>query len=295
MLRPQPRPSVRQPGCDQTGQTESLIPLKPLSTRASPPSNVQSIDQSTTKGVSTQREGPEPLNLLSKYWAFSGLILTTIISILLLTGNIRRWTVSKGVYEVVAQNRGSTQLVVQVISNALGLLHVTIISVLINYLTRLRLASMPTSFDTLRLWNIMLRQSLDLTLPIHLLAILLIFVRICITPSTLWAGAITPISVSAIQSGEILQPTYSDMTLLRQNWGNRLDLPSIQNTKGSFAYNVGDSSLVRSYTLHRLRPPLTEAFGNTQSLTSRASPTWDDLMELDPQLVYSMTVFSIFH
>jgi hypothetical protein len=74
MLRPQPRPSVRQPGCDQTGQTESLIPLKPLSTRASPPSNVQSIDQSTTKGVSTQREGPEPLNLLSKYWAFSGLI-----------------------------------------------------------------------------------------------------------------------------------------------------------------------------------------------------------------------------
>jgi hypothetical protein len=66
MLRPQPRPSVRQLGCDQTGQTESLIPLKPLWTRASPPSNVQLIDQPMTKGVSTQREGPEPLNLLSK-------------------------------------------------------------------------------------------------------------------------------------------------------------------------------------------------------------------------------------
>jgi hypothetical protein len=99
---------------------------------------------------------------------------------------------------------------------------------------------MPTSLDTLRLWNIMLRQSLDLTLPIHLLAILLIFVGICIAPSALWAAAVTPISVSAIQSGEIFQPTYSDMTLLRQNWGNRLDLPSIQNTKGTFAYNVGE-------------------------------------------------------
>ena len=199
MLRPQSRPSVRQSGCSQTGQTESLIPLKPLCTRASPTSDVQLNDQSTTKGVSTQREGPEPLNLLSKYWAFSGLILTTLISILLLTGNVRRWTVSKGVYEAVARNRGSTQLVVQVISNALGLLHVTIISVLINYLTRLRLASMATSLDTLRLWNIMLRQSLDLTLPIHLLAILLIFVGICITPSALWAAAVTPISVSAFQ------------------------------------------------------------------------------------------------
>lgn len=99
---------------------------------------------------------------------------------------------------------------------------------------------MPTSLDTLRLWNIMLRRSLDLKIPLHFLAILIIFVAVCITPSALWAGAITPISVSALQSGEILLPTYSDTTLLRQNWTNRLGLPSIQNTKGSFAYNVGE-------------------------------------------------------
>lgn len=231
---------MRQTGSDRREQTEPLILLESLPAKALPPSNVQVIDQPTTEDVSNQREDPEVLSLFSKYWVFSGLILTTLISSLLLTGNVRRWTVSNEVYEIVRRNRGSTQLVVQVFSNALGLLHVTIITVLINYSTRLRLASIPTSLDTLGLWNIMLRRSLDFQMPLHFLAMLVVFIAICITPSALWAGALTPISVSVLQSGEILLPTYSNMSLLQYNSTQRLGLPSFQSTKGTFAYNVGE-------------------------------------------------------
>ncbi|CZR62141.1 uncharacterized protein PAC_12038 [Phialocephala subalpina] len=186
---------------------------------------------------------PPLLGLFSRYSIFTPLIPTTIISSFLLAGSVRHWTVSKALYDVIVVNRASTQLVVQVIANSLGLLHVTVLCMLINYSTRLRLASTPTSLDVLQLWTGILSRQLDWTLPLHFLALLLIFVAICIVPGAVWAAAITPIVTTKLQLGSTFLPAYSNLTLLQQNYTNRLDLPSIANSKGVFAYNVGETYL----------------------------------------------------
>lgn len=51
--------------------------------------------------------------------------------------NIHSWTVPRNPHDVVVANRGSTQLVIQVIASSLGLLHSTVVCLLINYSTRL--------------------------------------------------------------------------------------------------------------------------------------------------------------
>jgi hypothetical protein len=68
---------------------------------------------------------------------------------------MRNWAVpgTEGLYHLVQSNGASTRLVVQVLANSLGLIHVNILGILINYATRLRLASTATSLDTIRLWH----------------------------------------------------------------------------------------------------------------------------------------------
>ncbi|KAF8852452.1 hypothetical protein BDZ45DRAFT_716973 [Acephala macrosclerotiorum] len=162
---------------------------------------------------------------------------------LLLAGSLHRWTVSNALYEIITNNRASTQLIVQVAANSLGLLHVTVLCMLINYLTRLRFASSPTTLDALQLWNGLLSRQLDWTLPVHFLAILLVFIAICSIPGAVWAAAITPVVTTKLQGGTVVLPSYSNLTLMQQNYTNRLNLPSVVNTKGVFAYNVGETYL----------------------------------------------------
>jgi hypothetical protein len=183
------------------------------------------------------------LGLLAKYWVFTFLILTTVTSSLLLAGDVRHWTLSKSIYDFITGNRASTQLVVQVCANSLGLVHVTIICVLVNYSTRLRLASVAISLDTLRFWTDLLSQQLDWKIPLRFLIPLLAFLGLCIVPSALWAGAITPISVTTFQQRMISLPSYSNTTLLNQNWTLRDHLPSIRTSKGLFTYSVGEGLL----------------------------------------------------
>jgi hypothetical protein len=77
-------------------------------------------------------------DLFKKCRIFAPLMVATIISKLLLAGDIHSWTVPRNPHDVVVANRGSTQLVVQVIASSLGLLHITVVCLLINYSTRLK-------------------------------------------------------------------------------------------------------------------------------------------------------------
>lgn len=193
--------------------------------------------------LSAKRDQAPPLSPVAKYWVFASLILTTIISSLLLAGNVRKWNLSKDIYDFIVGNRATTQLIVQVCANGLGFLHVTIICLLINYATRLRLASVAVSLDTLRFWTYLLSQHWNWELPLHFSIALLAFLGLCIVPSALWAGAITPISVIAFEQQTIPLPSYSNTTLLNQNWTDRSNLPSVRNSKGFFTYNVGEEFL----------------------------------------------------
>jgi hypothetical protein len=84
--------------------------------------------------LSTRREQAPPVSALEKYWVFTALILTTVVSSLMFASDVLHLIHLKNIYDFVVGNRASTQLTIQVCANALGLLHVTIICVLVSYL-----------------------------------------------------------------------------------------------------------------------------------------------------------------
>lgn len=231
-----------QPSPTQKFLTETLFSQGSHQRPLSSSSNEKLIQPSTTE-VSTRENTPPLLGIFSRYSIFTPLVPTTIISSFLLAGSVRHWTVSNTLYDIIIINRASTQLIVQVAANSLGLLHVTVLCMLINYSTRLRFASSPTTLDALQLWNGLLSRQLDWTLPAHFLAILLVFIAICSIPGAVWAAAITPVITTRLQVGSVFLPSYSNLTLMQQNYTNRLNLPSVVNNKGVFAYNVGEAYL----------------------------------------------------
>lgn len=107
----------------------------------------------------------------SKFAMFSGLFITTGMSLFLVATSSRNWTVPGpgGLYYVTVKYRASYQLVVQVVASILGLIHVTIVAILINYTTRLRLASRATSLDALRFWHNLCARKLAWSLPFQFL------------------------------------------------------------------------------------------------------------------------------
>lgn len=231
---------------DQSGShtsVENLIPVPASQTRSSTASNKKSVQLSVDEDLSKLEHPPQPSSLVDKCRIFMPLIPTTIISSLLLAGNLYRWTVPRNTYDIIVVNRGSTQLVVQIVASSLGLLHITVLCLLINYTTRLRLAKAPTSLDTLQLWNDLLSQRIDWSLPARYLTLLLIFLGLCTIPAALWAAAITPLSVTALRSGVIALPSYSNLTLLQQNHTDRSGLASVSNKKGMFTYSPGEAYL----------------------------------------------------
>lgn len=157
---------------------------------------------------------------------------------------------SEDIYNFIKDNSATTQTVVQVCANGLGFLHVTIICLLVNYATRLTLATTSVSLDAIRFWTYLLSQRWDWELPPHFLTALLAFLGLCIVLSALWAGAMTPVSVIAFLQQTIPPPSYSNTTLLNQNWTERFNLPSTRNSKGFFAYNVRETLL--KWTFHVL-------------------------------------------
>jgi hypothetical protein len=201
------------------------------------------LQQVTRKDHSTPGESPKLVGLLGKFRVFMPLIPTTIISSLLLAGNVYSWTVPVTDYETIVDNRGSVQLLVQVIASGLGLLHNTVVGLLINYSSRLKLAKTPTSLDTLQLWGNVLSRQLNWSLPIHFSILLLGFLGFCTVPAALWTAAISPVSVAAFESGTISIASYSNLSSLQARYTDRTGLPSVSTEKGMFTYNPGEAYL----------------------------------------------------
>jgi len=222
---------------------ENLIPLSLSRTKSPSPSMEKKLQQPTREDHSTPEESPELVGLLGKFRVFMPLIPTTIISSLLLAGNAYSWTVPVTDYETIVDNRGSVQLLVQVIASGLGLLHITVVGLLVNYSSRLKLAKAPTSLDTLQLWSNVLSRQLNWSLPLHFLILLLGFLGFCTVPAALWAAAITPVSVSAFESGTISIASYSNLSFLQARYTDRTGLPSVSTEKGMFTYNPGEAYL----------------------------------------------------
>lgn len=186
------------------------------------------------------------ISLFAKYAVFSGLLVTTTISFVLLAGAVQKWTLSEsgGFYHVVISNRASSQLIVQVLANFFELIHVAVLCALINYATRIRLSSTATSLDALRFWHNLSAQKMQWSLPLRFLIPLFGFIAITVVPSALWAGAITPVDTSVNRTTTIYIPSYQNATLVHEYLDRSgASVSSLRSTRGFFTYNVGESLL----------------------------------------------------
>jgi hypothetical protein len=157
---------------------------------------------SHTKSPSLESEThASPLSgYLSKPWeiyiAAAALTVTTTVSTLVLAGCTQERTISPEALAFVTRNRATVQLVVQIVSNILGLLCNTTITVLILYGTRSNLWKRPVELEVLKLWH-------DLCMRNFLIP-LFAFVVLSAAPSAIWAGALTPVVTSVYRTGPIL-------------------------------------------------------------------------------------------
>lgn len=123
---------------------------------------------------------------------------------------------------------------------AFGLLHVAVITKLINYALRIRLQGVNVSLDVLRTWVDLSMPRVDWDLPLRFFFPVLIVVFLGLAPAALWAGSMTPSVSRTISTGMLLIPSYEDVSMIKEypmmigSAG-----PSIRMQKGFFTYSVG--------------------------------------------------------
>ena|SRR2546429_6270851 len=119
---------------------------------------------------------PEVEPLWARYLAVPGLFITTVISTTLIIYAPTHQISSGSFPQLVINYRSVTQVIVQVLAHALGLIHVFVLTTLINFSTRLSFSRRPVSLDYLKWWNSVCHLRTDWSLPIHLLVPLLVFI-----------------------------------------------------------------------------------------------------------------------
>ncbi|WPH03988.1 Hypothetical protein R9X50_00687200 [Acrodontium crateriforme] len=185
-------------------------------------------------------EQKRPLVWASTCLIAVGLFVTTVISALLLIADSRKWTLPENAYHVVSGNRASVQLVVQLLSNALALIWVTLFCTLISYASRIYFQDHSIDLYTLRLWHSLCSRTVNWSMPFELLIVILLFIGVTAIPSALWAGALTPVATTIQKDSRILLPAYRNTTNIVE-WPSEIDKsgPSLRNSLGIFTYSVG--------------------------------------------------------
>jgi hypothetical protein len=174
------------------------------------------------------------------YIAAAALTVTTTVSTLVLVGCAQEQTISQDAFEFITRNRATVQLVVQIVSNILGLLCNTTITVLILYGTRSNLWQRPVKLEVLKLWHDLCMRNLRWSHPWKFLIPLFAFVVLSAAPSAIWAGALTPVVTGVYHTDTILTPSYDSSDLILE-YPSEIDSqgPTLRNTKGLFTYSVG--------------------------------------------------------
>jgi hypothetical protein len=172
--------------------------------------------------------------------AAAALTVTTTVSTLVLVGCAQKQTLGSDALEFVAQNRATVQLLIQILSNVLGLLCTATISVLISYGTRSNMWRRPVKLEVLRLWHDLCMRNLRWSHPWKFLIPLSAFVVLSAAPSAIWAGALTPVVTGVYHTGTVHTPSYgnSDLVLEYPSEINSQG-PTLRDTKGLFTYSVG--------------------------------------------------------
>lgn len=178
-----------------------------------------------------------------KILPFLALFPCVSLSIILLVADRYLWTLNENLAKLVATNRATTQLLVQIVANILGLADISAICRIVNFNTRIMLSTRSMSTTSLNFWTAFLSQQFTIEIPTRLVLPLILWLLFEILPSALWAGALTPVTIIVTQKAQIKLPDYTNTTLLNYNWSSRSNLPAVRNKDGIFAYNVGETFL----------------------------------------------------
>ncbi|KAF2156681.1 hypothetical protein K461DRAFT_308951 [Myriangium duriaei CBS 260.36] len=204
--------------------------------------NVTVLDQRRGPNLLVSRNNSEPHPLLPKTWIkylpFAGLAVTTLFSFMLLGMNVTQWYFSEHAYDYIQNHRDTTQLLIQILSNALAGVYIVAFCNLINYATRLHFIDRPGTLSALRLWTDLCSPRMDWSLPIGPMVVLVFFLGLTAVPSAIWAGALTPVPDVVNHLRQECIPGYDNTSLIRE-WPADLNAsaPSIRTYKGSFSYD----------------------------------------------------------
>jgi hypothetical protein len=103
----------------------------------------------------------------TEYLLFASLLATTVASSIMVVGDQRGWVLSSSLYHIVSNNRASSQIAVQLLSNTFGFLQVTVLCTLINRATRLRFSRTKVSMSDLQFWSHLCTPSMSWHLPLR--------------------------------------------------------------------------------------------------------------------------------
>ena len=173
-----------------------------------------------------------------RFMVFIALLPPIVTTILLVLALLLEWKIEGGSRKWIDENRATTQILVQIISVALGLWNVFSIKKIINFSSRLALYRQPMRLETLKLLSAISSDNVDMSLRGRNLPIMALFSALFLFPAALWAGALTPVDSSAVRSNfETRSPAYSDATVKNWNetWYNYQG-PKVRNSLGVFSY-----------------------------------------------------------
>lgn len=136
------------------------------------------------------------------------LLLPTAVSILLLSIRNHLWDGS--FRNFVNDSRTAVQVIVQILSFVLAMLQIYALRQLFALATRLVLPKRTLSMETLSWWTAISQTKMDSSLPMSYLICTITIVVLTALPSALWAGALTPILSTDLQTnGTIAVPQFT--------------------------------------------------------------------------------------
>lgn len=175
-----------------------------------------------------------------RYNVFYGLLFTTTLSSVLLAADQLEWRSTGMLFTCANRFPASAAFVVQLLAALFGVMHVAVITKLLNYALRLRLAKVSVTLDVMRTWVDLSIPRIDWDLPLRFFFPVMFMVFLSMVPAALWAGSITPLIDQTTATGIVLVPSYSDVSMIKEY---PMEIghagPSVRNRRGLFTYCPG--------------------------------------------------------
>lgn len=125
-----------------------------------------------------------------------GLITITVLSAAILYGIDQSPLIDNDFYDFVSSYWSSVQAILSLLTSVFGFAHLYVLTLVINFSTRILLTQWAPTLDRLELWKTLSNMSMDPALPFALLAPSTVVWALTLGVGSVWTGALTPNLVS---------------------------------------------------------------------------------------------------